>query len=254
MKELTYSRLSDKKRIGFKSKPIKAVILAAGDGDRLKPHSSRIPKSLLPLHGKPIITYLLDNLIKADVEEAIIVIGYKGRQFSKKLGDLWRGKLRLKYIKNQSWNLGNTLSLWAVRELIDGSFVLVMADHFIDPAPISLIVKNDNGYCRLAVEKVSMDDERSVGATRAYVKNGRVIDLGKKIKKWNALDMGLFWCTPDIFREITPEMREGELGSVFVKIAKKGKLYAFDMTGKYWIDIDTFADLKQAEKETVFVS
>ena len=56
---------------------MKAVILAAGEGTRLKPYTETIPKVMLPVANKPIIAYVVDALRKSGITEIIIVVGYK---------------------------------------------------------------------------------------------------------------------------------------------------------------------------------
>jgi choline kinase len=76
---------------------------------------------------------------------------------------------------------------------------------------------------------------------------GRVVDLGKGLADWNAIDTGAFWCTPRVFDVMTPKARDGEVGDVFAALARAGELEAVDVTGARWIDIDTAADLRRAE-------
>jgi glucose-1-phosphate thymidylyltransferase len=60
------------------NKPIKAIIPVAGIGTRLRPHTHTVPKSLIPVAGKPILGHIMDKLTDAGVSEFIIVIGYLG--------------------------------------------------------------------------------------------------------------------------------------------------------------------------------
>ena len=56
---------------------MKAVILAAGEGTRLRPFTETMPKVMLPVANKPIIQYLIEAIINSGIEEIIIVVGYK---------------------------------------------------------------------------------------------------------------------------------------------------------------------------------
>ena len=56
---------------------MKAVILAAGEGKRLKPFTETMPKVMLPVANKPILEYVIDSLTTNGIEEIIIVVGYK---------------------------------------------------------------------------------------------------------------------------------------------------------------------------------
>ena len=224
-----------------------AVILAAGDGDRLHPYTDELPKAALPLAGRPIIGHVLDALAAAGIDTATIVLGYRAEQVREAVARATPAGMRVRFARNDDYLAGNAGSLWAAREHIKGSFVLAMGDHVTEPALLRALVDRADGRCRLAVEHVGSDDARADEATRARVREGRVEALGKSLDEWNALDTGLFWCTPSILDALTPARRDGELARVFADIAQGGKLDAIDVTGCQWIDIDTEADLRRAE-------
>jgi choline kinase len=225
-----------------------ALILAAGDGDRLQPLSDGLPKPLLKVGGRPIIVHVLEALGASGVEDATIVIGYRGEMIRAALAGPRPG-MALRFVDNPAYDLGNAHSLWAARGAMprDGSFVLAMGDHLVEPPLITALVAGAGDRCRLAIDRTVAADPRAAGATRALVRDGRVMDLGKDLFDWNALDTGTFWCAPRIFDAITQELRDGEAGAVFASLARNGELDAVDVTGRRWIDIDTAADLGAAE-------
>ncbi|MDP2974330.1 MAG: NTP transferase domain-containing protein [Candidatus Diapherotrites archaeon] len=73
---------------------MKAVILAAGQGVRMKPLTDDKPKALVELKGKPLLQHVLESLQKAGVREAVIVIGFTGEEVEKRFGTKF-GKMRL---------------------------------------------------------------------------------------------------------------------------------------------------------------
>ncbi|TSC78323.1 MAG: Nucleotidyl transferase [Parcubacteria group bacterium Gr01-1014_29] len=70
---------------------MKAVLIAAGEGTRMRPLTYETPKQLLRIHGKTLLEYVLEAL-PAEISEIIMVIGYKGEQIQNFLGNEWRGK------------------------------------------------------------------------------------------------------------------------------------------------------------------
>lgn len=233
-----------------------ALILAAGDGDRLHPLTDGLPKPLLKLHGRPIISNVLDALSDAGVDDATIVIGYHGAQIRQALAGAHPRGMALRFVENPAYDLGNARSIWAARDAMsrDRGFVLAMADHLVEPALTAALVDRADGRCRLAVDRAAPGDPRAGEATRARVHDGRVVDLGKALNDWNALDTGVFWCTPRLFDAITPDLRDGEAGALFASLARAGELDAVDVTGRRWIDIDTADDLRAAERMLVIES
>lgn len=227
---------------------MQAVILAAGDGDRLAPHTDALPKPLLPLHGRPIIGYVLDGLSAAGVTDAVVVVGYRGEQLRTALEDAAPDGMRIRFVENERYDAGNARSLWCARDAVGHGFVLAMADHLVEPALTSALVDHANGRCRLATDGSAADDPRADEATRACVRDGLVVELGKSLAPWNALDTGSFWCTPEIFDVLDhPAAHDGELAAAFATLARQRRLDAVDVTGQRWIDIDTPEDLRAAE-------
>lgn len=219
-----------------------AVILAAGDGGRLRPHTAGIPKPLLPLDDRPIISHVLDGLFAAGVTSTTIVIGYRKEQMRATVESLHPCGMRIAFVENPAYMLANARSLWAARDAVREPFVLAMADHVVDPALTRTLIAAAGNTCALAVERAAHNDARANEATRALVRGSYIVDLGKSIADWNALDTGTFYCTPGVFDAITPERRDGELGDVFASIARQGELRAVDVTGLSWIDVDTADD------------
>jgi choline kinase len=227
---------------------MKALLLAAGDGDRMHAVTGGGPKLLLPLAGRPIIHHSLESLSAAGVTDVTIVLGYRGESVRRAVEALRLPNMTVRFAENDAYMLGNAYSIWSARdEMADAPFVLAMADHLVEPAITRALLQGGGDRCRLAVERAGLEDPRADEATRARVRRGKVIDLGKSIEQWNALDTGVFWCSPRIFEVLTEQMRDGEAGAVFATLARAGELDAVDVTGRRWIDIDTPLDLREAE-------
>lgn len=224
-----------------------AIVLAAGSGSRMESLSSTLPKSLLPVAGRPMIAHVLERLQRAGIDDVTVVLGYRGGQIRQALNEDAPRGITLHFVENADFLLGNAQSLWAARAAVRDEFALVMADHLLAPELLRALVDAPRGRCKLAVEYAGRSDPRAAEATLALVRNGGIVDLGKGITEWNAMDTGAFWCTPLVFAALIPELRDGELGAVFASLAAAGQLDAVDVTGCAWIDIDTPGDLRQAE-------
>lgn len=226
---------------------MRAVVLAAGNGSRLHSVTGGGPKPLAPLRGRPIIAHVLDALRDGGVDDVVVVIGYEAPQVEHAVEQVRPAGVRLSFVENPDWWHGNATSLRAAREAAgDDGFVLAMADHLVDPAIVRAVAAGDAARCRLAVDRTDHTDIRGAEATRARVRDGRVVDLGKHIDEWNALDTGLFWCPRRIFEAMPAG--SGEAGEAFAALAHAGELDAVDVSGRMWIDIDTVEDLRRAEE------
>ncbi len=225
---------------------MQAVILAAGDGERLHPQTALMPKPLLQLDGRPLINHVLDTLCEAGIDDAVVVVGHFGDQVRRALADRHPCGVRIRFAENDAPLLGNARSIWSARHAVDGPFLLTMADHLVEPGLIRALLAGAPDRCRLAVDFAQPGDPRASEATLALVHEGHIDALGKQLTEWNALDTGVFWCTPEVFTALTPDLRDGEGGAMFSSLARAGALDAVDVTGMAWQDIDTAQDLLDA--------
>ena len=107
---------------------MKAIILCAGYGKRLKPYSNKYQKSMLPIHGKPLLEYILNGLIYAGFKDFIIVVGYKKEQIKDyfKNGKKWN--VNIEYVEQRNIN-GTGGALIECENLIDNThFFLTWGD------------------------------------------------------------------------------------------------------------------------------
>ncbi|TEU09534.1 nucleotidyltransferase family protein, partial [Candidatus Bathyarchaeota archaeon] len=80
---------------------MKAVVLAAGKGERLRPLTENRPKHLLPIGGKPLLEWILEGLVEAGVDEALLVTHYMENQIKDHFGDGERLGVKLSYVRQE---------------------------------------------------------------------------------------------------------------------------------------------------------
>ena len=91
---------------------MKAIILAAGMGARLRPLTDNMPKCLVPVHGKPLLEYALDSLDRVGIEACVIVIGFCGDQIMHVAGER-HGQPKMTYVDNPIFHETNNIySFW----------------------------------------------------------------------------------------------------------------------------------------------
>lgn len=233
---------------------MRAVVLAAGDGGRLGVHTAGTPKPLVPLAGRPIIAYTLEALALAGVSEAVIVTGYHEAQVRDALED---HPLPIRFVTNPRYHEGAALSLRAAREACGGEpFLLVMADHVLSPGIIAVLIAAEEGRgdgAGAAASYVAADFHPREAAYAeeatklAVAADGRVTAIGKQLERWDALDAGAFACAPSAWEALDGVPEDSELSPIFAALAAKGRLFAADISGQFWYDIDTPDDLATAE-------
>jgi len=100
---------------------LKAVILAAGEGSRMRPLTCTRPKVMLPIANKPILEHLLVEAIAAGISEFILVVGYHDEAVLDYFGDGSKWQVQVDYVK-QRRQLGTADALTMVTELTEGNF------------------------------------------------------------------------------------------------------------------------------------
>ncbi|MBS7637601.1 NTP transferase domain-containing protein [Candidatus Bathyarchaeota archaeon] len=230
---------------------LKAVILAAGRGERLSPKTDEVPKPLLPLGGKPLTMHLLLRLAEAGVKEFIIVVGYLGEVVRRGLSSVKDLGIDVRWVVNPNYLLGNAYSLLcAERSLLkDYFFLLSMSDHLFEGFIINNILNEFDGEPLISVDR----DPRYLLDVREATKvkiceRGYVRDIGKEISDWDAVDMGLFILDKSIFRVIREfKGKPAPLSRCMKRWIDETGLRACESTGRLWLDVDTPEDLERAE-------
>ena len=112
---------------------MQAVILAAGQGTRLRPLTDHRPKCLVEVQGKPILQYQLEALCDAGLRECVIVIGYRAAQVRNFFGTRFRD-LSIRYVENEVFDRTNNIySLWLARREITEDLLLLEGDLIFEP-------------------------------------------------------------------------------------------------------------------------
>ncbi|RLG59438.1 hypothetical protein DRN86_04230 [Candidatus Geothermarchaeota archaeon] len=240
---------------------MQAVILAAGRGSRLGRLTEKIPKALVKVAGKPLLTHVLGNLRLVGIKEVVIVIGYLGELIKQAIGNKL-ADMTIRYAENPQWEKGNLYSLLAAEKYVNQDFLLCMTDHLFDFRILRALIKSQNnrkGIVTLVIDKRAALDED----TKVLAENNKIVDIGKKIPSYNCVDTGIFLCTPEIFKYAREAVSKGRktLSECIKLIADDGLAYTFDLDKvptylpkmrrhfkPFWIDVDTVEDLQKAEK------
>lgn len=231
---------------------MKALILAAGDGDRLRCHTGGRPKPLIRILGIPLIVRTILSAKEAGIGEFVIVIGYKGEEIRAYLGDGSNLGVDIEYVFNPEWLMENGISALAAKENLrkEGAFLLLMADHILGMGLLQRILERGvQDGCVLCVDRnmgsiYDLDD-----ATKVKTLDGRIVAIGKDIEEYDAVDCGVFLCTPMLFGALEDAISGGDdsLTAGIAILARQGKMGVVDISGSPWMDIDTEPELKMAD-------
>lgn len=228
--------------------PLPAVVLAAGYGSRLEEATNGSPKVLVPVAGRPLIAHTLDALQQAGCNEICVVTGYRAAEVEQALRALQTDGRRLQMILNSRYDLPNASSLAAARAWIGARpFLLLMADHLLSTEAIARMLLSAYPYA-VGIDRSPLTAERIAEATKvAIADDGRVVAFGKNLARWHGIDAGIFRLLPDLFADLDRLGHATELSALLTTVAARVPFYTVDLTGAFWLDVDTPADLADAE-------
>ena len=238
---------------------MKALILAAGRGTRIRSIHGEHPKCLISCDGETILDHQIGGLFAAGIRQIGIVVGYESEQIMQHVEARYRDCLhRFWFIHNSKFETTNNIySLWVAREWLRGeAFICLNADVLCEPdillpaarttAPISMIV----------------DPEWREETMKVIIGDDRVVRMSKKISRseFNGTYIGITTFSlaiqRDFFRVLDKLVLDGRVNEFFnaavQELADAGVKVGFTSTaGLSWAEIDDPADLAFA-RERVF--
>jgi NDP-sugar pyrophosphorylase family protein len=227
---------------------MKAVILAAGKGTRLKPLTDNIPKALVKLKSKPLLEHVLLSLKNAGINNVIIVVGYLKEKIISYFGNNFQG-IKIEYVV-QEQQLGTGNAILQAEKFVKEDFLVSHCDTIPKPIVWKQLIEKNGFDAVLVVRKDSHPERFGVIETR----DEKIVSWEEKPKKpkSNLVNAGFLRFSPSAFEEIKktkPSLRgEIELTDAVNAIAKKSKASFVECFGKI-IDISDLEDLKKAEEE-----
>ena len=131
---------------------MKAVILAAGEGRRLRPFTETMPKVMLPVANRPVLEYVFDAVKNSGIDEIITVVGYKKEVIMEYFKDYEDASIT--YVV-QDKQLGTAHALLQAKKYITEDFIVLSGDNIIDQISISKLIKNKSPHSILIKEHPS---------------------------------------------------------------------------------------------------
>lgn len=232
---------------------MKALILAAGKGERLGLVNST--KALEHFLGLSLLERAILSAREAGVKEFYIVVGYRGDDVITALGNGTRFGVHINYLRNEQWEKGNGRSVLVAKDKLKHErFFLLMGDHLFNSSILKRLSKTKfSGSCLACVDKNLPAIFDLPEAMKVLVEDSHIRAIGKDIRKFNAVDCGIFLCKGEIFDAIKKSIanRRDKLSQAIALLAKRDRAEALDISGSFWFDIDTPKDLKEAKKRTL---
>ena len=176
---------------------MKAVIMAAGEGSRMRPLTYNRPKVMLPIANKPILEHLLIEIREAGCKEFVLIVGYHDDQVRDYFGNGKKWRVSIAYC-TQKKQLGTADALNQAKELLNDNFLMFNGDIIVNRKDIALLTGRDGSTMAL----VEVKDSRDMGVVE--LTGDRVIRIHEKSVNppSNLANAGIYRFTPEIFPAI----------------------------------------------------
>jgi len=229
---------------------VKAYILAAGEGVRMRPLTSNIPKPLLPVAGRPFLEHNIEALKAAGVKDLIVLTGWRAQRVREHFGDGKAFGVRIEYIEQEE-RLGTAHAVGMVKERVDSPFVCLYGDVVLTKESVKGLVQHHGKVGGPVMALASVRDPRRYGSVQ--IEHGVVKALAEKpeVPEGNLVNAGAYVLTPSIFDAIAETKRstrgEYEITDSFKALMRKEHLYTYMLPGD-WIDVARPWDLLEANR------
>lgn len=123
---------------------MKAVVLAAGEGRRLRPLTGSRGKAMLPVGNRPILEYVIGALSSVNIKDIVMVVGYQKEKVMNHFGDGREFGVNISYIE-QKFQLGTAHALYQAKDEVDGQFMVVPGDSLAEPEALKQLLTTPKG-------------------------------------------------------------------------------------------------------------
>ena len=187
-----------------------AVVLAAGEGTRLRPLTHNRPKPMLPAANRPILEHVFDALVEAGIQRIVVVVGYKRDRVQNHFGPTYRD-VPIQYV-TQRKQLGSGHALLQARNDVDGSHLVLNGDRLIDAGTVTAVANSHAQTGHPAIAVVERQETSRYGAIE--MRDGDIAKLVEKPRDgdYRLINGGVYAFSADIFADIEATSRQaGEL-------------------------------------------
>jgi D,D-heptose 1,7-bisphosphate phosphatase len=230
----------------IKNSPIKqAVILCGGIGSRLGNITKKTPKPLIEIGKKPFLDYLIDNLIKYEVERILLLCSYKSNKFFKKYHNKKINKLTKIICIDEKKQLGTGGAIINAKKKLDDYFYLINGDTFFEGDLFQLNENFDRTKYDVIIASQKIYNERygSIELRNDIVKKFNV----DKKKKLSNINLGTYIINKKILNKYK-KIKISLENNILPDLTKRKKIQCFSYEKKFFIDIGIKKDLQKAKK------
>src|SRR5215208_5708522 len=216
---------------------MQALVLAGGEGTRLRPLTRTVPKPVMPLAGRPFLTFMLDWLRSHGVTEVILSCGFLSDGVHDVLGDIYEG-MRLRYvIEKEPLGTAGPVRLALDEGLLEERLLILNGDVLTDMDLAAETAQHERAGARVTLALIAVEDVSSYGVVPTDAE-GRVEAFLEKTDgpvPTNRINAGAYVVEREVVEAIEPGRAVSFEREIFPTLVGDG-LYGWPGEG-YWIDI-----------------
>jgi mannose-1-phosphate guanylyltransferase len=217
---------------------VQALILAGGEGTRLRPLTYTVPKPVLPLAGRPHIAFVIDWLVGHGVDDVIVSCGFLADGIRRALAEL-QPDVAIRYAEEPDAR-GTAGAIRFAEEMLGDRFLVLNGDVLCDLDLTALIAQHESTGARATIALYPVADPTGYGLIHRHA-DGEVTEFLEKPEPdqidTDEINAGAYLLERSVLEEIPPERAVSIEREVFPRLIGKG-LYGIRLDG-YWIDIGT---------------
>jgi len=206
-----------------------ALILAAGEGQRLRPFTANKPKVMIPIAGKPMLHYVIESLAQNGILNIVLVVGYKREQVFDYLGTGEEFGVDITYV-TQEKQLGTAHALAQAEATVEDEFLVLYGDNLIEADTIAQFVSVKPQA--MLVKRVDNPDRYGVVTIEERVVRD-IIEKPEQAES-NIVNTGIYAFSKEIFGIIGPEL---DIPTVLNNMITQGKRLTAHQTDGTWLDV-----------------
>lgn len=216
---------------------MKAVVLAAGEGSRLRPLTFTRPKCMIQLVGKPILEHVLLCLKQAGIRDVVIVVKYMKELVRGYFGDGKRLGMRIEWVE-QGEKYGTGAAFLDAREFIDDTFVGIAGDVITEASAVKKLLYAHEGKITVGLKAVSEVSEYGI----AKVSNGKIVSFEEKplSSDSNLANTSLYAFEPEALSQLeklsASRRGEYEITDLLKFFIPKAQVSGIELK-EYWLDM-----------------
>ena len=232
-----------------KSIKISAVIMAGGQGTRMKPFTEILPKSLIPLGGKPILSKILDNFISTNVTNIFVSINSSSR-ILKAFYSNEKSK-KIKFIE-ETKPLGTIGSLRLMKKKLTKNFFITNCDTLVRCDYSEIIDFHNKNKSVLTVVGCEIDQTIPYGICKIDKKNNNLTEIIEKPKNKFITNTGFYVANKSII-DLIPKNKKFDMDQLINLILNNNlKVSLYKITQNQWMDLGNWKQYNESREKIEF--